>query len=54
MVRGGRFDVWAPEKGIINIFSPELYTDPDGLLPLSLKQTKNFKEWVRPVEIIDR
>ena len=37
-----------------SIFSDQPYEDPDGLLPLSIKQQKHFKEWVRPHEIIDR
>ncbi len=38
----------------ISIFANESYEDPDGLLPLSLKQMKHFSQWVRPVEIIDK
>ena len=37
-----------------SIFANEFYEDPDGLLPLSLKQMKHFSSWVRPVEVIDR
>jgi hypothetical protein len=38
---------------VCSIFSTELYEDPDGLLPLSLKQLKHFNEWVHPSEVID-
>ena len=37
-----------------SIFTDKPYEDPDGLLPLSMKQQKHFKEWIRPHEIIDR
>lgn len=47
LVRGGRFEIWSPERGITkydlfktnnySIFSSEAYEDPDGLLQLSIK-----------------
>jgi Calpain family cysteine protease len=38
---------------LCSIFSSAPYEDPEGLLALSSKQQKHFKEWVRPHEIID-
>ena len=41
-IRGRKFDVWAPERGITNVFEGTPYDDPDGLLPLSISQMKKF------------
>ena len=49
-VSGRLYDLWSPEKGIINIFEGEDYKDPDGLLPLSQSQMKDFNIWLRPHE----
>mmetsp|Transcript_7314 Transcript_7314/g.6517 ORF Transcript_7314/g.6517 Transcript_7314/m.6517 type:complete len:84 (+) Transcript_7314:427-678(+) len=31
-----------------------MFEDADGMLPLSLKQMKNFGHWVRPVDVVDK
>ena len=52
-IRGHVFELWEPRFGIINIFEPKQFNDPDGLLPLSLKQMRNHKSWSRPIDVAD-
>lgn len=37
-----------------NIYSQKQYVDPNGLLPLSLKQMQKLKHWFRAIDILDR
>eukprot|EP00899_Mesostigma_viride_P008850 jgi/Mesvir1/17967/Mv22635-RA.3 len=42
----------APEAGAGSPGAAALFTDPDGLLPLSQKQRRHFGAWRRPSEIV--
>jgi hypothetical protein len=44
--------MWRPKFGITNIFDPQLFIDPDGQLPLSLKISKNLQAWMRPIDVL--
>ena len=35
-----------------SIFENKHFEDPDGLLPLSVKQMQRLKEWARPIDHI--
>lgn len=40
--------------GIVNVFENDLFEDPDGLLPLSMKQMKALNNWARPIEVLKK
>jgi len=37
---------------LFSIFENKQYEDPDGLLPLSVKQMQNLKDWTRAADMI--
>lgn len=50
-INGHLFVPWVDNLDANENFSlPELFTDPDGLVPLSLKQKKRDATWLRPSE----
>jgi len=36
-IKGHKYDLWGPEKGITNVYESTPFEDPEGLLTLSLK-----------------
>jgi len=54
MCRDINYDLWSPPHGITNIYSQTLYTDPNGTLPLSLKDHGNFDHWARLIDVLDK
>jgi hypothetical protein len=40
--------------GLTNIYSIKQFFDPNGMLPLSLKQMQRLKYWYRAADILDR
>mmetsp|Transcript_9346 Transcript_9346/g.14129 ORF Transcript_9346/g.14129 Transcript_9346/m.14129 type:complete len:205 (+) Transcript_9346:371-985(+) len=49
-----QYELWSPKLGITNLYSAQQFFDPNGMLPLSLKQMKRFKKWYRAIDILDR
>ena len=39
-------------RNFFSIFENKHFEDPDGLLPLSVKQMTNLREWARPKDHI--
>ena len=39
--------------GITNLYSKTQWTDPIGMLPLSLKQMQKLKHWGRAIDVLD-
>jgi len=51
-VRNRTLDLWQPAKGIINIFENKHFEDPQGLLPLSVRQMTNLLEWTKYADTV--
>ena len=52
MIGNKQVDIWKPENAIINIFEGKHFEDPDGLLPLAVRQMQKLREWARPKDHI--
>lgn len=53
MCRDINYDLWSPALGITNIYNQKQYIDPNGTLPLSLKQHSHFRYWARLIDVLD-
>ena len=50
-VRGKEFPIWEQHFGVFNIYEETQFNDPDGYLPLSVRQMKHLKAWIRPIQV---
>lgn len=53
-MRDIQYQLWSPALGITNIYSNKQFVDPNGMLPLSLKQMQKLKFWYRAIDILDK
>ena len=53
-VRNRHLDIWDPKRGIINIFENKHFEDPEGLLPLSVRQMQSLKEWTKFADMVSK
>ena len=46
--------MWSPVAGITNLWDSKQYVDPNGMLPLSIKQAGRLKHWVRLIDVLPK